>query len=165
MEEWLYYKIYAKPDENWYQNLLKEIVRPFVSDNENQIKSFFFFKYHFRYGVDEGIENTCEQKMKANKGDLISFIRFRVLADQGNIAELEAKLLKLVEVCPTVLEREKCKYDELADLGSRFGKERFDWLESILNLHVGFLSHCLKNQEMRTISKRFAVLFTCLQTS
>lgn len=132
LEEWLYYKIYAKSDKNWYHILLREIIRPFVSDNENQIKSFFFLKYHFRYGVNEGIENTCEQKMKANKGNLISFVRFRVLADQGNISELEAKLLKLVETCPTVLEKEKCKYDEMADLGNRFGKERFELVRKYL---------------------------------
>lgn len=124
LKDWLYYKIYAKSVENWYPNLLMEIVQPFISENEKQIESFFFLKYRFQYGIGEGIENTCEQKLKANRGDWISFIRFRVFSEQENIADLEAKLLKLVEACQTVLEKEKCKYDELADLGNRFGKER-----------------------------------------
>lgn len=132
LEEWLYYRIYAKPVENWYQNLLREIVQPFIFDNEKKIKSFFFLKYHFRYGIDEGIENTCEQKMKVNRGDLISFIRLRVLTEQENIPDLEAKLLKHTEACQTVLEKEKCEYNEIADLGNRFGKERFELVRKYL---------------------------------
>jgi hypothetical protein len=132
LKDWLYYKIYARPIENWYQNLLREIVLPFISENEKQIESFFFLKYHFRFEIDEGIENTCEQRIRANRGDLISFIRFRVLTEQENILDLEEKLLKLIEACQTVLEKEKCTYDEMADLGNRFGKERFELVRKYL---------------------------------
>lgn len=77
MKNWLYYKIYAKDVNGWYQNLLREIVQPLISENEQVIESFFFFKYHFRYGIDEGIEKTCEQKFQ--QGDWVSFIRLRIL--------------------------------------------------------------------------------------
>ena len=132
LEEWLYYRIYAKPVENWYGSLLREIVQPFIAGNDGQIKSFFFLKYYFRYGIDEGIENTCEQRLRVNREDWISFIRFRVLTDEENIADLEEKLLKLIEACQTVLEKEKCTYDEMADLGNRFGKERFESVRKYL---------------------------------
>ena len=134
MKVWLYYRIYAKAVDKWYQNLLREIVQPFVSENEKLIESFFFFKYHFRYGIDEGIENTCEQKLIPNRGDLISFIRLRVLSEQENISDLETRLLRRIDACQTVLEREKCSYDEMADIGDRFGRERVEIVRKHLEM-------------------------------
>ena len=130
MKDWIYYKIYAKEVNDWYPRLLKEIVQPFISKNEEVIESFFFFKYHFRYGIDEKVEKACEQKFKV--GELVSFIRLRVLAEQENIENLEDGLLKLIEASPTVLETEKCKYDEMADLGNRFGKQRVEQVRKYL---------------------------------
>lgn len=156
LEEWLYYKIYAKSVENWYQNLLREIVHPFVSENEKQIKSFFFLKYHFPYGIGEGIENTCEQKLKVNKGNLISFVRFRILTEKEDISDLEAKLLKLIEACQTVLEKEKCKYDDIVDLGNRFGKERVEivrkYLESACRVSLSLLGEQKNDNYLNKIS-------------
>ena len=85
MKDWLYYRIYAKTVENWYPNILREIVQPFISENEKQIESFFFFKYHMQYGIHEDVEKTCEQKFK--KGDWVSFIRLRVLTEEKNISD------------------------------------------------------------------------------
>lgn len=156
LEEWLYYKIYAKSIENWYQNLLREIVQPFVSENEKQIKSFFFFKYYFQYGIGEGIENTCEQKLKVNRGDEISFIRLRVLSEQENISDLETNLLKLIDGCQSVLEKEKCTYDEMADLGNRFGKERVEvvrkYLESACRVSLSLLGETRDENYFKKIS-------------
>ena len=132
MKTWLYYKIYAKEVNGWYQNLLREIVQPLISENEKAIESFFFFKYHFQYGIHEGIESTCEQKFK--KGDLVSFIRLRILAEEKDISELETKLLSFVKASPTVLETEKCVYDELADIGNRFGRERVEVVRKYLEM-------------------------------
>ena len=141
MKDWLYYKIYAKEVKNWYQNLLKEIVHPLISENEKMIESFFFTKYHMQYGIHEKIEKTCEQKFK--KGDLVSFIRLRVLAEKQNIPDLEKNLLNFVKASPTVLETEKCTYNELADLGNRFGIERVEivrkYLESASKVALSLL--------------------------
>jgi len=130
MKDWIYYKIYAKEVNDWYPRLLKEIVQPFISKNEEVIDSFFFLKYHLQYGVHETLEKACEQKF--NIGDVVNFIRLRVLAKQENISNLEEKLLKLVRASPTVIETEKCKYDELADLGNRFGKQRVEKVRKYL---------------------------------
>jgi hypothetical protein len=156
LEDWLYYRIYAKPVGNWYQDLLKEIVRPFISSNEKQIKSFFFLKYNLQYGINEGMENVCEQKMKANIGEWISFIRLRVLTEHENISDLEAKLLKLVKACQTVLEKEKCTYDEVADLGNRFGKERVEivrkYLECACRVSLSLLEETRDENYFKKIS-------------
>jgi len=40
--------------------------------------------------------------------------------------------LKLIEACQIVLEKEKCKYDEMADLGNRFGRERVELVRKYL---------------------------------
>lgn len=122
LKDWLYYKIYAKDVDEWYPCLLKEVVQPFISNNEKSIDSFFFFKYHMQYGIHEPLEKGCEQKFKV--GDWVSFIRFRLLAEQKSIPNLESELLKLVKASSTVLATEKCKYDEIGDLGNRFGKQR-----------------------------------------
>ena len=156
MKVWLYYKIYAKPVENWYQDLLREIVQPFIAENEKAIESFFFFKYHFRYGIDEGIENTCEQKVTPNRGDLVSFVRLRVLSEQENIAELEATLLRRIDACQTVLEKEKCRYDEMADIGNRFGRERVEivrkYLESACRVCLSLLNETRDGNYFNKIS-------------
>jgi hypothetical protein len=130
LDGWLYYRIYAKPNDNWYQDLLREIVRHFVSDYQSQIKSFFFFKYHFRYGIDEKLETTCEQKFKV--GDVVDFIRLRELAEQKDISNLENELLKRAKASKTVSEMERCRYDELTDIGDRFGRQRVEIVRKYL---------------------------------
>lgn len=130
LKDWLYYKIYAKPINDWYPRLLKEVVQPFISNNEKSIDSFFFFKYRMQYGIHETLEKGCEQKFKV--GEWVNFIRLRVLAQQEIISNLENELLKLIKASPTVLETEKCKYDEVADLGNRFGKQRVEKVRKYL---------------------------------
>lgn len=83
-----------------------------------------------QYGIHESLEKECEQKFKV--GDWVSFIRLRVLTEQENISNLESKLLKLIKASPTVLETEKCKYDEIGDLGNRFGKQRVEEVRKYL---------------------------------
>lgn len=59
------------------------------------------------------------------------------------ISDLETRLLKLINACQTVLEKEKCVYDDMADLGNRFGKERVEvvrkYLESACRVALSLL--------------------------
>lgn len=131
MKDWLYYRIYAKPRPNldWY-DLLKEVVRPFISENDKLIESFFFLCYQMRYGIDEGLEKGCEQKFEV--GEWVRFIRLRVLAEQENLKTLDERLNKSMDETPTVIEREKCTYDEKEDLGGRFGETRRELVRKYL---------------------------------
>jgi hypothetical protein len=131
MKDWLYYRIYAKPNlDDWYPRLLREVVQPFISKNEKSVDSFFFFWYRMQYGIHEGLEKGCEQKFEV--GEWVSFIRFRVLAERENISNLEGELLKFIKMSPTVLETEKCTYNEKGDLGGRFGETRRELVRKYL---------------------------------
>lgn len=131
MKDWLYYRIYARPIQEWYHNLLKEIVRPLISENEQLIDSFFFFRYHHGYGVKpwDGIE-AKEPKFK--EGEEVWFIRLRVLTEEENLKALEEKLNGFIIRSPTALEFEPCIYNEKADLGERFGKSRVELVRKYL---------------------------------
>jgi len=131
MKDWLYYRIYVRPHFNdWYPRLLREVVQPFISKNEKSIDSFFFFMYHMQYGIHEGLEKGCEHRFKV--GEWVSFIRLRVWAEQENISNLEGELLKFIKMSPTVLETEKCTYNEKEDLGGRFGETRRELVRKYL---------------------------------
>ena len=123
MKTWLYYRIYAKPVKNWYNILLTEVVEPFVLKYDSLIESFFFFKYHHRYGVPpyDGLEAKVP---KFNVGDEVWFIRFRLLLEEENLEELDESLNELMDISNIVIERELCEYDETRDLGGRFGESR-----------------------------------------
>jgi hypothetical protein len=131
MKDWLYYRIYAKPSQEWYFDLLTEIVRPFIQENEKIIDSFFFFKYHHPYGEPpyDGIEAN---QPKFKKGDEVWFIRLRVLTEQENLEDLEHSLIKYMKNSKTLLDKEKCAYDEKADLGGRFGEIRRELVRKYL---------------------------------
>lgn len=94
------------------------------------------------------MEKGCEQKFKV--GEWVSFIRLRVLAEQKNISNLEGELLKLIKMSPTVLETEKCKYDEVADIGNRFGKKRVKlvrkYLEYACRISLSLLKESRDNE-------------------
>jgi len=124
MKDWLYYRIYAKPIEEWYHKLLKEIVKPFISKNEKIIYSFFFFHYQHPYGIKPWDEKIEAYEPKFKQGEYVCFIRLRVLAEQKNINTLEENLNRFIDTSPTAIEREKCPFDEKADLGGRFGEIR-----------------------------------------
>ena len=132
MKDWLYYRIYAKPSQDWYSNLLREVVRPFIQQNEKLIDSFFFFEYHHNYGVppyESGIE-AKEPKFK--KGDEVWFIPLRVLVEQENLEALDNSLINYMNNSKTILDKEKCTFDEKADLGGRFGETRRELVRKYL---------------------------------
>ena len=122
-KDWIYYRIYAKPVDDWYPQLLKEVVKPFVTQYEESIDDFFFFKYQHPYAVRPYDEIETDEPM-FREGELVRFIRFRVSVYEKNIKNLEKKLLAIIKNSSTVLANEKCKYNEVADLGNRFGKQR-----------------------------------------
>lgn len=131
--DWIYYRIYAQPKvENWYSLLLREVVNSFISKNEKLIESFFFFMYHHQYGVAPYDGKEAEEP-QFEKGDEVWFIRLRVLVHKENLQELEEDLLTFIEKSKIAITKEKCKYDELADLGDRFGKERVKEVRNYLN--------------------------------
>lgn len=131
LKDWLYYRIYARPVQEWYHNLLKEVVRPFISDNEDLIDSFFFFRYHHGYGVKPYDEIEAEEP-KFKQGEEVWFIRLRVLAEKKNLKHLEESLNKYIDDSPTALEREPCTFNEKADLGGRFGETRLELVRKYL---------------------------------
>lgn len=132
MKDWLYYRIYAKPSQEWYYDLLREVVRPFILENDKLIDSFFFFYYNHLYGVPpyEGGIEAKEPKFK--KGDEVWFIRLRVLAEQEHLKTLDDSLIKYIDNSTAALEKEKCIFDEKADLGSRFGETRRELVRKYL---------------------------------
>lgn len=131
MKDWLYYRIYARPSQEWYFDLLREVVRPFIQENEKLIDSFFFFHYHHQYATPpyDGVE-AKEPKFK--KGEEVWFIRLRVLAEQNNLKTLDKSLNKYMDNSKIVSEREKCVYDEKGDLGGRFGETRRELVRKYL---------------------------------
>lgn len=132
MKDWLYYRIYAKPFQDWYSNLLKEVVRPFIQKNEKLIDSFFFFQYHHKYGIPPYESEIEAKEQKFKKGDEVWFIRLRVLAEQENLKILNDSLNKYMDKSQTILDKEKCSYNEKADLGGRFGETRIELIHKYL---------------------------------
>jgi hypothetical protein len=132
MKDWLYYRIYAKPSQGWYSNLLREVVRPFIQKNEKLIDSFFFFEYHHNYGVPPYDSEIEAKEPKFKKGDEVWFIRLRVLAEQENLKALDDNLIKYMDNSQTILDKEKCSFDEKADLGGRFGETRIELVRKYL---------------------------------
>lgn len=131
MKDWLYYRIYAKPVDDWYSKLLKEVVKPFVSENETMIDSFFFLHYHHPYGV-KPYDNVEAKEPKFKVGDEVWFIRLRILAEKTDIPVLETNFKRIISKSQTVLEIEECSYNEKADLGVRFGEERRELVRKYL---------------------------------
>ncbi len=131
MKDWLYYRIYARPSQEWYYDLLKEVVRLFIQENEKLIDSFFFLHYCHPYGVApyDGIE-AKEPKFK--EGEEVMFIRLRVLSEQEYLKTLDDSLNKYIDNCIQAFEREKCIYDEKGDLGGRFGETRRELVRKYL---------------------------------
>ena len=132
MRDWLYYRIYAKPSQDWNHNLLMEVVRPFIQENEKLIGSFFFFKYHHNYGVPPYESGMEAKQPKFRKGDEVWFIRLRVLAEQKNLRALDYSLTKYMDKSKTILDKEKCTFDEKADLGGKFGETRRELVRKYL---------------------------------
>ncbi|MDH5770164.1 MAG: hypothetical protein OEZ25_02595 [Candidatus Bathyarchaeota archaeon] len=131
MKDWLYYRIYAEPHQKWYHDLLEEVVKPFISENEKMIESFFFFHYHHPYGVKPWDEIEAHEP-KFKQGEEVWFIRLRVLAEKSNLKTLEESLNKFIGTSKTAFEHEKCTYNEKGDLGGRFGEVRREFVRKYL---------------------------------
>lgn len=127
-KDWIYYRIYAKPVEKWYEKLLNEVVKPFVDKNRQITGCIWFNRYFPNYLRDE----PCEQKFK--EGAVVRYIRLRVLASRETIPKLEKDLTKLIKDSPTVLEKEKCVFREKKILTKEFGSNRIELSKKYLNI-------------------------------
>ena len=160
-KDWIYYRIYSKPDlDDWYPRLLKEVVKPFVSQNEEYIDSFFFLKYHHHYAVRPYDEIETDDPM-FRQGEIVWFIRFRVLTQKKNITNLEDELMTLIKKSPTVLANEKCKYNEIEDLGNRFGKQRVKEVRKYLEYACRLSLSLLGENRDQKYSEKISGLIHC----
>lgn len=138
-KDWLYYRIFADPnDQLWYYKLLTQVINPFIDRNKSLTERFFFFHYFPKYAP----EDECETKFTRN--DSVAFVRLRVLAQHTNLSVIESSFLDFVRRSSAVTEIERCKKDDVdGDLGKRFGIKRvnevIDYLDAGSRLTLALL--------------------------
>lgn len=126
-ENWLYFKLYRNPNEgldwnlDWYHNVLRKVVRPFV-ESTKQIGAVFFGIYGPReYALEN--EDKYERRITPPKSK-VSFIRLRAYVGSDNKKGACNKLITEIESQREIVwDYEILKvYKVRDDLGGRYGR-------------------------------------------
>lgn len=133
--------MFARDVDRWYLKILCEIVRPFFEANTQRIEKMFFFHYEQPYEADK----NCRPSSRFAGGEQVRYVRMRFRVPKSELDRLEKNLVTLIDTSQTALEKEKCQYDPVEDLGSRFGTNRLElalnYLDSFARMVLSMLTN------------------------
>jgi len=126
-ENWLYFKLYRNPDGdltwnlNWYHDVLRKVVRPFVESTEEVGAVFFGIYGPTRYALEN--KDMYERVITPPNSNVV-FVRLRAYVSSDNKKTVGDKLIAAIESQrDLVWDYEILKeYKVRDDLGGRYGR-------------------------------------------
>jgi hypothetical protein len=124
---WLYLKLYRKCESNdiwksqldWYHNVLRELVKPWVTSNADIVFVFFGIYGPEKYDV-EPVE--YEKRINPQPEGIFNYIRLRAYVPENKDSVKKALVDAIEAHGGLVWEHEVLKYQVRDDLGNRYGR-------------------------------------------